>query len=192
MEDCCRVKTALLTGASTHHDSVHQGRTSTLAQNAVSLTVPAWSEHNWWEGLSNRNDESNLAHAKLFYTFCRAYVVSVMSAAAEGSSSVLRATATEMLQLLRESQSATGVVSVGALVESFRLCPVSVFTSTLSLLAWAGHVGTPRSMKTVRWVIFRVVSLYWCGQQVHKRIHDAEVCHCLVGCLRLMQRSRAS
>lgn len=112
----------------------------------------------WYKSAIARTDHGRLAIGKLFALFVRAYLVAVTAAAAGSSprSQKARLMLEHMATCQRNGRPTNAVV-----IDTFEMCPGSIFYDTLSLLYWAGHACKDTSMQGFKYAVTHAVNTYF-------------------------------
>lgn len=180
-----RIKSGLMHVAAVGHDDVFEARNGITVNRKTAGWQKWWSDDEaaWYRCIPCRGLENKMHAARIMLTFARAYIVSLTSAKDDprfdpGTDRACKSPI-ELLQEIKQSANADGEVTMSSIIQSFQWCPGKVFCDTLSLLTWAGHIGSFSTLAHYRFVITAVVAIYWSGRSQFLRNPNADhrVCY---------------
>lgn len=157
--------------AAVGHDDVVMPRKEMLVRNLTAGWPVVWSDKDaaWYKCIPCRDVLSQEVAARCLFTFARAYLAALGSARddpvfdEQGDAS--RDTPTELLDDIQKSQNAKGEVTMGSIVKSFKGCSGKVFCHTLTLLTWAGHIGSFNTLAMYQYHLSTIVDAYYANKE---------------------------
>ena len=174
--------------AAVGHDDVFRDRRAIAVTNLTSDWLVRWSDGDgaWYQCLPSRLAENKEQQAKVMVTFARAYMVALESAQHDPTFDLRnlpdederKDTCKSIPQILagiQKTANAKGEVTMGGVVRSFQWCPGLVFCQTLTLLTWAGHIGSFSTLGMYKHTFQVVVEAYWSNDQMLFRDRTAQV-----------------
>lgn len=162
------------------HDEVVMPRREMLVRGLASKWSASWTDADadWYKCIPCKNVENQEGAARLMLVFARAYLVALVSAqddpVFDQGSDDSRSTPVKILDDIQKSKNGKGEVSMGSIVASFAKCPGQVFCETLTLLSWAGHIGSFNTLAMYRYTVSTVVDAYLEGQRMIVRKTPSE------------------
>lgn len=170
VDTVCRVKCSIMDASAMAHHDVVMPRHEMQVRNLASHPLAVWddTDANWYKCIPCRGVEGQKKSASVALTFARGYLAALVSAvddpAFDPRGDPNRAPPAEILSDMKKSCNSAGEVPMGAVVESFRKCPGRVFGHTLTLLTWAGHIGSFNTLALYKYILTVLVDAYWEGQ----------------------------
>lgn len=170
--------------AAVAHDDVVMPRREMQVRGLAAQWSVYWSEVDleWYKCIPCKSLDNQEAAARIALTFARAYLAALVSGQddpafhTQGDES--RSTPASILNTITQGANARGEVSMSDIVATFEKCPGRIFCQTLTLLTWAGHIGSFNTLARYKYTLSQVVYAYWEDRQRLFRVDadKAQVC----------------
>jgi len=136
------------------------------------VDIPEWDDQGqWWHIFPARAMASKRGFARTFHRIATAYIAAARSGADHGDADMGPA-CKGVLRTLDERR-VGGKVSMSAIIHSFEHCPADLFSDTLTLLRWVGHMKSLNTLQPYKYACMLAVKAY-VNHQCRKVAHPSE------------------
>lgn len=132
----------------------------------------------WFKCIPCKVLDNQEATARVVLIFARAYLAALISGqddpVFDTEGDVTRVTPAALLQDIQGCANVEGQVPMGSIIASFWKCPGRIFCQTLTLLTWAGHIGSFNTLARYKYTLATVVDAYWENKEMIFRSNPSD------------------
>lgn len=184
----CRVKTAFMTSTQVAKDAVQPSMLQTIVESQFHTDIAKWIDEGgcWWRTFPARVEKTQKGIGATFYRFVTAYIAAVLSGCDEPGE---YGKSCKAIRSKLEGHP-EGEVPMSAVIKTFQDCPALLFSNTLALLKWSGHVKKLATLHQYKFALMLAVKCFTVDQCRNVANPSDRVCSLPFVCssLRLMAR----
>lgn len=173
----CRPKKPPVYVSREEYDNLRHARLARIVQNDCPFSPTFWDDAggSWWRSLIPIAVEDKKKLGVVWNTYVCAYLAALQSGTrCKGGLGEQCAALVAQLRLPGHAGDG-GRPKMSAVVDTLLDCPGEVFTDSLNLLHWAGHIGAHTTLEAFRRTMEQAIGKLLGTRERYRRIHGREV-----------------